>query len=40
MAESVLIAGMFVAIGPDLVAILRRRGLDDKADACQKEIDA
>ena len=40
VAESVLIAGMFVAIGPDLVAILRRRGLDDKADACQKEIDA
>ncbi len=40
MAESVLIAGMFVAIGPDLVAILRRRGLTDKADACQKEIDA
>ena len=40
VAESVLIAGMFVAIGPELVAILRRRGLDDKADACQKEIDA
>ena len=40
VAESVLIAGMFVAIGPDLVAILRRRGLGDKADACQKEIDA
>ncbi len=40
VAESVLIAGMFVAIGPDLVVILRRRGLDDKADACQKEIDA
>ena len=40
VAESVLIAGMFVAIGPDLVAILRRRGLTDKADACQKEIDA
>ena len=40
VAESVLIAGMFVAIGPDLVAILRRRGLDDKADACQKEINA
>ena len=40
VAESVLIAGMFVAIGPDLVAILRRRGLGGKADACQKEIDA
>ena len=40
VAESVLIAGMFVAIGPELVAILRRRGLTDKADACQKEIDA
>ncbi len=39
VAESVLIAGMFVAIGPELVAILRRRKLDEKADACQKAID-
>ena len=39
VAESVLIAGMFVAIGPDLVAILRRKGLTDKADAAQTEID-
>jgi cellobiose phosphorylase len=38
-AESVLIAGMFVAIGPDFVALCRRRGLDDKADAAQREID-
>ena len=40
VAESVLIAGMFVAIGPDLVALLRRKGLTEKADAAQKEIDA
>ncbi len=39
VAESVLIAGMFVAIGPELVAILRRRKLNEKADACQKAID-
>ena len=40
VAESVLIAGMFVAIGPELVAIERRRGNDDRAAAYQKEIDA
>ena len=40
VAESVLIAGMFVAIGPDLVDILRRKGMADKADAAQAEIDA
>ena len=39
-AESVLIAGMFVAIGPELVAILKHKGMDDKAAACQAEIDA
>ncbi len=39
VAESVLIAGMFVAIGPDLVDILRRKGMADKADAAQAEID-
>ncbi|MBQ4075293.1 MAG: glycosyl transferase [Clostridia bacterium] len=39
VAESVLIAGMFVAIGPDLVDILRIKGLCDKADSAQKEID-
>ena len=40
VAESVLIAGMFVAIGPELVALLRRRGEQDKADQAQKDIDA
>ncbi len=40
VAESVLIAGMFVAIGPELVAILKQKGMDDKAAACQAEIDA
>ncbi|MBE5804730.1 MAG: glycosyl transferase [Clostridiales bacterium] len=40
VAESVLIGGMFVSIGPELVAILRRRGENEKADACQAEIDA
>ena len=39
MAESVLIAGMFVAIGPDLVAILREKGMQTEADAAQAEID-
>ena len=39
VAESVLIAGMFVAIGPELVALLRRKGYDEKAAAAQKEID-
>ena len=40
VAESVLIAGMFVSIGPELVAIERRKGNDDKAEAYQKEIAA
>ncbi len=39
VAESVLIAGMFVAIGPELVALYRIKGMDDKADAAQKHID-
>ena len=40
VAESVLIAGMFVSIGPELVAIERRRGNGEKAEAYQREIDA
>ena len=40
IAESVLIAGMFVSIGPELIAIERRRGNNAKADEYQKEIDA
>jgi len=39
VAESVLIAGMFVAIGPELVALEKRRGNAEKAAACQKAID-
>ena len=39
VAESVLIAGMFVAIGPELVAILKHKGMADKAAAAQAEID-
>ena len=40
VAESVLIAGMFVAIGPELVSILKIKGMDEKAAAAQAEIDA
>ncbi len=40
VAESVLIAGMFVAIGPELVAIERCLGRNEQADAQQKAIDA
>ena len=40
IAESVLIAGMFVSIGPELVAIERRKGNDKKADEFQAHIDA
>ncbi len=39
VAESVLIAGMFVAIGPELVALYRVKGMDDKAAAAQQHID-
>ncbi|MCR4887182.1 MAG: glycosyl transferase [Clostridiales bacterium] len=39
VAESVLIAGMFVAIGPELVALEKRRGNAEKAADCQKAID-
>ena len=39
VAESVLIAGLFVAIGPELVALEKRFGHDDKAAAFQKDID-
>ncbi len=39
VAESVLIAGMFVAIGPEVVALLRRRGEQAKAEEYQAEID-
>ncbi len=39
VAESVLIAGMFVAIGPDLVEIYKRKGMEEDAAKAQKEID-
>ena len=38
MAESVLIAGMFVSIGPELVAIERMKGNNEKADKYQADI--
>ena len=40
VAESVLIAGMLVAIGPELVAILREKGMNSEADEAQAQIDA
>ncbi|HAN44003.1 MAG TPA: glycosyl transferase, partial [Ruminococcaceae bacterium] len=39
IAESVFIAGMFVAIGKDFVKLCRQRGLDDEAEKAQLEID-
>ena len=39
-AESVLIAGMFAHIGPEYVALARRRGLAAEADRAQAAIDA
>ncbi|HEY3379280.1 MAG TPA: glycosyl transferase [Armatimonadota bacterium] len=39
-AESVLIGGMFVAIGPDFVALSRELGFTDEADAAQAHINA
>ncbi len=39
VAESVLIAGMFVAIGPELVELYKRKGLDSKAHEAQQEIE-
>ena len=40
VAESVLIAGMFVSIGPELVALEKRFGNTEKAAKAQAEIDA
>ena len=40
VAESVLIAGMFVAIGPELVALQKRRGDESGAKKSQEAIDA
>src|SRR5659263_544003 len=38
-AESVLIAGMFVHIGPEYVELAQRRGLHDEATTAQEHID-
>ena len=40
IAESVLIAGMFVSIAPELVSIEKRLGREDKAEQYQREVDA
>lgn len=39
VAESVFIAGLFVAAGPDYVALCKQRGLDDDAAKAQAHID-
>ncbi len=39
VAESVLIAGMFVAIGPELIALEKRLGHTEKAAEAQAEVD-
>lgn len=39
VAESVMIAGMFTFIGPEYVALCRKKGLNDDADKAQAEID-
>lgn len=39
VAESVLIAGMFVAIGPELVRLFEKKGMSKEAQAAQDEID-
>ncbi|MFW6286521.1 MAG: GH36-type glycosyl hydrolase domain-containing protein [Candidatus Sumerlaeota bacterium] len=38
-AESVLIAGLFCAIGPEYAELCRRKGLDDDAKAAEKALD-
>ncbi len=39
VAESVFIAGMFVAVGPDYIRMCEQKGLKDKAVEAQKAID-
>ncbi len=39
VAESVMIAGMFTFIGPEYVALCRKKGQDAEADRAQAEID-
>ncbi|MGN1082871.1 MAG: GH36-type glycosyl hydrolase domain-containing protein, partial [Candidatus Avispirillum sp.] len=40
IAESVFIAGMFVAVGPDYIEMCTRRGLTDEAESAKKAVDA
>ena len=39
VAESVFIAGMFVAVGPDYIRMCKEKGLDEEAVAAQKAVD-
>jgi cellobiose phosphorylase len=39
VAESVMIAGMFTFIGPEYVALCRKKGQNEEADKAQAEID-
>ena len=39
VAESVFIAGMFVAVGPDYIRMCKEKGLDEEAAAAQKAVD-
>lgn len=39
VAESVFIAGMFVAVGPDYIRMCEEKGLKDEAVAAQKAVD-
>lgn len=40
IAESVFIAGMFVAVGPDYITLCEKKGLHDEAEAARKAVDA
>ncbi len=40
IAESVFIAGMFVAVGPDYITLCEKKGLHDEAEAARAAVDA
>lgn len=40
IAESVFIAGMFVAVGPDYIALCRKKGLEEEAVRARQAVDA
>ncbi len=40
IAESVFIAGMFVAVGPDYIALCRQKGMEEEAVRAQQAVDA